>query len=76
MEAVLALMGLKADGVSGSDSLAGLGVDSMQLLEVRTLLQKRLCRGVALESIGAMTIASLRALAGPCQAQACEDQVG
>ena len=32
--AVLALMGLKADAVSDEESLANLGIDSMQLTEV------------------------------------------
>ncbi len=34
MEAVLSLMGLKADAVGENDNLAALGIDSMQLMEV------------------------------------------
>ena len=34
VEAVLGLMGLKGDAVSDGDSLANLGIDSMQLMEV------------------------------------------
>ena len=34
-----------------------------QFRQVRTLLQKRLCRPITLESIGDMTIGGLRALA-------------
>ena len=37
LEAVLALMGLKPESVSDGDSLALLGIDSMQLMEVRVL---------------------------------------
>ncbi len=34
VDAVLGLMGLKGDAVSDGDSLANLGIDSMQLMEV------------------------------------------
>ena len=34
VEGVLALLGLKPDAVSDADSLANLGIDSMQLMEV------------------------------------------
>lgn len=34
VEAVLSLMGLKADAVGENDNLAALGIDSMQLMEV------------------------------------------
>ena len=36
MEAVLSLMGLKADAVGENDNLAALGIDSMQLMEVQS----------------------------------------
>lgn len=35
VDAVLALMGLTADSVNEQDTLAALGIDSMQLMEVR-----------------------------------------
>ena len=35
VEAVLNLMGLKADAVGENDNLAALGIDSMQLMEAR-----------------------------------------
>ncbi|EIE22203.1 ketoacyl-synt-domain-containing protein [Coccomyxa subellipsoidea C-169] len=63
VEAVLSLMGLKAGTVSENDSLAALGIDSMQLVEVRAVVQKKLCRPVPLESIGTLTVAALRELA-------------
>lgn len=35
MTAILDIMGLSPDSVSDSDTLAAMGVDSMQLVEVR-----------------------------------------
>ncbi|EIE23140.1 hypothetical protein COCSUDRAFT_47508 [Coccomyxa subellipsoidea C-169] len=63
VEAVLSLMGLKADAVGENDNLAALGIDSMQLMEVRAVMQKKLCRPVPLETIGTLTVATLRELA-------------
>ena len=63
MEAVLNLMGLKADAVGENDNLAALGIDSMQLMEVRAVMQKKLCRPIPLEMIGSLTVATLRELA-------------
>jgi acyl carrier protein len=37
VEAVLSLMGLKADAIGETDSLTALGIDSMQLVEVWAL---------------------------------------
>jgi hypothetical protein len=37
VEGVLALLGLKAEGVGENESLALLGIDSMQLMEARPL---------------------------------------
>ena len=56
-------MGLKADAVGENDNLAALGIDSMQLMEVRAVMQKKLCRPVPLEMIGTLTVATLRELA-------------
>jgi fatty acid synthase len=63
VEAVLNLMGLKADAVGENDNLAALGIDSMQLMEVRAVMQKKLCRPIPLEMIGSLTVATLRELA-------------
>ncbi len=56
-------MGLKADAVGENDNLAALGIDSMQLMEVRAVMQKKLCRPIPLEMIGSLTVATLRELA-------------
>ena len=63
VEAVLNLMGLKAEAVGENDNLAALGIDSMQLMEVRAVMQKKLCRPIPLEMIGSLTVATLRELA-------------
>ena len=60
---MLNLMGLKADAVGENDNLAALGIDSMQLMEVRAVMQKKLCRPIPLEMIGSLTVATLRELA-------------
>ena len=51
MEAVLGLLGLEDKDVSNSDTLEGLGVDSMQLAEIRARLQRALCRPVPIEEV-------------------------
>ena len=51
MEAVLGLLGLEDKDVSASDTLLGLGVDSMQLAEIRARLQRALCRPVPMEEV-------------------------
>ena len=56
-------MGLKAEAVGENDNLAALGIDSMQLMEVRAVMQKKLCRPIPLEMIGSLTVATLRELA-------------
>ena len=53
MEAVLGLLGLEDKDVSNSDTLEGLGVDSMQLAEIRARLQRALCRPVPIEEVRA-----------------------
>ena len=51
VEAVLGLLGLEDKDVSNSDTLEGLGVDSMQLAEIRARLQRALCRPVPIEEV-------------------------
>ena len=63
MEAVLGLLGLEDKDVSNSDTLLGLGVDSMQLAEIRARLQRALCRPVPMEEV--------RACSGPAGSKRC-----
>ena len=63
MQAVLGLLGLEDKDVANSDTLEGLGVDSMQLAEIRTRLQRALCRPVPIEEV--------RACSGPAGNEPC-----
>ncbi|KAK9916399.1 hypothetical protein WJX75_002178 [Coccomyxa subellipsoidea] len=60
---VLELMGLKEEEVGENDSLADLGLDSLQLVEIRSKVQTAIGRPLPLEQIGTLTLAGLRELA-------------
>ncbi|KAK9803549.1 hypothetical protein WJX73_007935 [Symbiochloris irregularis] len=61
---ILTVMGLSASAVADSDTLSRLGIDSMQMVEVRSKLQRALGRSVALEDVQSMNIASIKVLEG------------
>ena len=49
VEAVLAMLGLEEKNVSETDTLESLGMDSMQVAEIRARLQRALGRPIPLE---------------------------
>ena len=51
VDAVLALLGLEANAVADTDTMESLGMDSMQVAEVRARLQRALGRTVPLEEV-------------------------
>ena len=51
VDAVLALLGLEASAVADTDTMESLGMDSMQVAEVRARLQRALGRTVPLEEV-------------------------
>eukprot|EP00884_Botryococcus_braunii_P007439 jgi/Botrbrau1/16697/Bobra.0213s0002.1 len=64
VSAVLAVMGVTEQNIGENGSLSQLGIDSMQVVEVRAILQRELGRPFPLDQVGALTLGKLRALAG------------
>ncbi|CAK0731645.1 hypothetical protein CVIRNUC_000023 [Coccomyxa viridis] len=60
--AMLSMLGLEEKDVKDSDKLASFGVDSMQLAEIRSRLQRAMGRPIPLEEVGEMTFGKLRAI--------------
>ena len=55
MATVLELMGLKEGEIGENDSLAEMGLDSLQLVEIRSKVQSAIGRPLPLEQVGFRT---------------------
>ena len=62
VEVVLDLLGAKEGDIAEDAPLSGMGIDSMQAVEVRSRVQRMLGRPFPLEEVAALTLAKLRAL--------------
>ena len=58
--AVLGMLGLEEKDVGETETLESLGMDSMQVAEIRARLQRALGRPIPLEEVGALTVARMR----------------
>ncbi|KAK9904717.1 hypothetical protein WJX75_001194 [Coccomyxa subellipsoidea] len=62
VEMVMELLGIDPNSIGEDDNLAGMGIDSMQVVEVRARIQRALGRPIPLEEIGSLTLRKLREL--------------
>ncbi|CAL8464659.1 g4194 [Coccomyxa elongata] len=62
VEMVMELLGIDPNSIGEDDNLAGMGIDSMQVVEVRARIQRALGRPIPLEEIGSLTLRKLRDL--------------
>jgi acyl carrier protein len=56
--AVLDIMGLKEENIGENDDLSKMGIDSMQVVEVRATVQRALGRPFPLEEVGSFYTSS------------------
>ena len=61
--AMLSMLGLEEKDVKNSDKLASFGVDSMQLAEIRSRLQRAMGRPIPLEEVSHLYEIPLKACA-------------
>ena len=51
MDMVMDLLGIDPNSIGEDDNLAGMGIDSMQVVEVRARIQRALGRPIPLEEV-------------------------
>ena len=61
-EAVMDILGLQASKVGPKEALANLGIDSMQMVEVRTTVQRMAAIPISLPELGNLTLETLQEL--------------
>ena len=61
-EVVMDILGLQASKVGPKEALANLGIDSMQMVEVRTTVQRMAATPISLAEVGNLTLDALQEL--------------